>query len=203
MSGEILGIIFDLGGVLVRTTDTSFQNQWEHKFGISTGNLPLEIVGSDISKLAVEGKISSEEAWTRTAKVFNLTSEELARFRLDYFAGDTINPRLKRILLNLRANYKTAILSNAWSDARILFEKRYQLSKLADIIIYSAEEKIAKPDPRIYELASEKIGLELSKILFIDDFEDNILAAKSVGMSVVHFQNSVQLMEELRKFQVY
>jgi putative hydrolase of the HAD superfamily len=54
-------------------------------------------------------------------------------------------------------------------------------------VVISAEVGLMKPDPRIYRLAAESVGLETTEVLFVDDFIENVEGAKAVGMQAIHF----------------
>lgn len=195
----VKALMFDLGGVLVRTVNTSFQNKWERSLGIPTGDLPRWVVGSEVSKLATEGKLTAEDAWSQIGCTLSLNSKQLKQFQHDYFAGDRLNPKLRNFIMTLRHSYITAILSNAWSGAREFFNKRYSLDYLVDMIIYSAEERAAKPDLQIYFVAAEKIKVKTQEIIFVDDFEENVKAACQAGMHGIHFQSPEQVINEIQK----
>jgi epoxide hydrolase-like predicted phosphatase len=61
-----------------------------------------------------------------------------------------------------------------------------------DVVIFSAEVRLAKPDPRIYQLMLDKLGVQAAEAIFIDDFQENIDAAQALGIHGVHFENSLQ-----------
>ena len=87
----------------------------------------------------------------------------------------------------LRPAYRTAILSNA--DASLRGRLREQrIHDLCDVVVSSAEEGIAKPEPAIYRLAAERLGLPPGACVFVDDFEPNVAAAGDVGMRGLLFR---------------
>jgi putative hydrolase of the HAD superfamily len=57
---------------------------------------------------------------------------------------------------------------------------------------------IAKPDPRIYHLALDGMGVAANEAVFIDDFEKNIDGARAVGMQTIHFKDPKQATSDLR-----
>jgi putative hydrolase of the HAD superfamily len=81
------------------------------------------------------------------------------------------------------AGLKTALLSNSWD-----FEYPWaELDPLLDVKIVSAEVGLRKPDPAIYRLAGEQLGVPLSACVFVDDIQGNIDAARELGMrGVLH-----------------
>lgn len=125
-------------------------------------------------------------------KKFNLTAAGLAEFIQEFWAGDYGDAGLYQFIKGLREKYKTGLLSNAWSDARSVMDSRYQLLDVFDVVIFSAEVRLAKPDPRIYQLMLEKLGVQAPDTIFIDDFQKNIDAAQALGIHGVHFENSLQ-----------
>src|SRR3546814_15958628 len=64
-------------------------------------------------------------------------------------------------------------------------------------ILVSGAEKLVKPDPAIYRLALDRFGLRAEEALFVDDREDNILAAEAEGMRGHLFRDAIALREEL------
>jgi epoxide hydrolase-like predicted phosphatase len=64
-------------------------------------------------------------------------------------------------------------------------------------LIISAEVGLAKPDPRIYQLALEKLGVQAGDSIFLDDFKENVEAARAVGMLAIHFVDPQTAIAEL------
>jgi HAD superfamily hydrolase (TIGR01509 family) len=65
------------------------------------------------------------------------------------------------------------------------------------VSIFSAEVSLAKPDPRIYHLILDKLGVEASQAIFVDDFQANVDAANALGMHGVSFKNSLQARQDV------
>ncbi|WP_298822127.1 HAD family phosphatase [uncultured Roseibium sp.] len=66
-------------------------------------------------------------------------------------------------------------------------------------IVVSAEERLIKPDPRIYQVLFERNGLKPGACFFIDDSEANVEAARKVGMEAHHFLEASTLRQDLCK----
>ncbi len=79
------------------------------------------------------------------------------------------------------------------AQARFPFLK----SSFRDIVI-SAEERLLKPDTRIYEVLFSRNNLAPAECVFIDDSEKNVAGARQAGMQAVHFTSPEQLRIELR-----
>ena len=97
-----------------------------------------------------------------------------------------IEPNL-RLVSDLRASYKLAILSNADVSLRERLEGDMGIHHLFDDIVCSAEVGMAKPEPAIFALAAERLGLEPRECVFVDDLNTNVEAARQVGMQAVLF----------------
>ena len=95
------------------------------------------------------------------------------------------------------AGLLTAILSNMGPD--VLRTMRQEFAWLAhfDQLIWSCELGIAKPDPAIYSLTCEKLGVPLSEALFIDDKQENVGAAEHLGLHALQFLGIPQLRRDL------
>ena len=196
----IKAVISDFGGVLVRTVDETARAAWESRLGVSNGRLADVVFNCEASRRAGVGLIPASAVWETVAAQFNLSGEEIRAFRRDFFAGDRVNTELVDFLQSLRPRYKTAILSNAWSDLRKEGVEGLGLDKAVDLAIISAEEGVAKPDRRIYEIAVERLGVALDETVFMDDMEENIAAARAFGMRGVLFRDTAQAIAEARAY---
>ena len=114
-------------------------------------------------------------------------------------AQKELNQDMAAFLRSLRPPYKTAILSNAWPGARKQYA-RYQFEKLVDTVIYSCEEGIAKPEPAIYHLAYQRLGVTPEEAVFLDDVEDFVEGARRLGMRAVLFQHPAQAITDVQAY---
>jgi putative hydrolase of the HAD superfamily len=88
----------------------------------------------------------------------------------------------------LRPPYKLGVLSNADITLEDRMRDGLGIHHLFDTVICSAAVGMAKPDPAIYALAAERLGLAPEACVFIDDLDRNVEAARAAGMSVVHYR---------------
>ena len=86
------------------------------------------------------------------------------------------------VLAARRAGLRTAMLSNSWGEDRY---DRSQLEALFDTWVISGEVGVRKPDPAIYALAVERIGLAAEACVFVDDLPGNLKPARALGMATV------------------
>ncbi len=127
-----------------------------------------------------------------------LPGSKAQAIRDEFFAGDVTDLALLAFIRALRRNCKVGLISNAWSGLRPSIVKR-EYDDAFDAMIISAEVGVAKPDPRIYQLALEKLGVAASESVFLDDFLENVAGDRAVGMQAIHFTQPEQALEELKQ----
>ncbi len=197
----IKAVIFDLGGVLVRTEFPEVRQRLEERLGFTPGTLGQMVWGGEDWELAQTGRISYEEYWRRVGAALGFSTEqEIRDFRCEYFSGDRVDEELVRLIRELRPCYRIGLLSNAPDRLGIWLDEEWGIKDLFDSIIYSAKVGVAKPDPSIFHLSLEQLGLTPTEALFIDDFSPNIDAALALGMQAIRFTNTKTLREELRQY---
>jgi FMN phosphatase YigB (HAD superfamily) len=114
----IRAVIFDGGGVLVRTTDFSRQRWWEQQLGLAEGSFGAVLWNNPVSLAANVGKASEDEVWTAYQRQFALSDDDVAQLQRDFFAGGEWDERLLGYIRSLKSHYKTGLISNAWPHAR-------------------------------------------------------------------------------------
>ena len=64
-------------------------------------------------------------------------------------------------------------------------QQRHHFDEMCDLIIYTHEEGIAKPDPHIFELTCKRLDAQPSEMLFLDDSQQNIASARELGIHAI------------------
>ena len=148
--------------------------------------------GSSLVARVEVGEITGEEFERELARVLSeglespVAAEELVERMLD---GIELEPRMIDAVRRAReAGTATALLSNSWSSRQYWVEG-YEPTELFDAVIISGEVGLRKPDPRIYHLAAERLGLSPDVCVFVDDFRENVDAAAGVGMHALHHED--------------
>jgi epoxide hydrolase-like predicted phosphatase len=195
----IKAIIFDLGGVLLRTTDFSTRERLATRMGITRPKLEELIFGGVSGKQAQSGEITIQEHWDNLRRQLNCSTQEFAVLLEEFFARDEIDSILIETIQKLHLTYKTALLSNAWDNLRQTLHERWNIDGLFDELIISAEVKLMKPDPRIFHLAVERLGVEPDQAVFIDDTAENVWAARNEGLHAIRYRNTQQTIDELNR----
>lgn len=194
----IRAVVWDLGGVILRTMDWSLRSQWEDRLGLPRMQLTRLVFESDASRRASLGQATDDDVWQSVADALNLDPPTRDQLRRDYFARDQIDATLMEFIRGLRRRVRVGMITNAWPDIRRYLVSEFKIADAFDPLIVSAEVGIAKPDPRIYRLALEQLGVEPAQAVFVDDFEDNVAGARWVGMQAVHFTSTPQAIAALR-----
>jgi putative hydrolase of the HAD superfamily len=189
--GDRSGLIVDFGGVLTTDVFASFR-----AFCVAEG-LPEDTVRErfrtdpDARALlaALEtGALDVAEFEPRFAALLEVSSERLIDRLFGGMEPDTA--MLDGVRAARRAGVRTGLLSNSWGDATTY--DRALLEELFDAWVISSEVGLRKPDPAIYELTLERLGVAASACAFVDDVEVNVEAAAALGMHAIHFRDTSQ-----------
>ncbi len=113
----------------------------------------------------------------------------------DFWQGDRVDTDLVGFIRSLRGHRRTALLSNAWHGLRGMMEGEWAMADAFDEMFISAELGLAKPDPRIYRLALDRLQVDPEQAIFVDDFVENVQTASQMGIHAVRFESSEQAMQ--------
>jgi putative hydrolase of the HAD superfamily len=177
------GLIVDYGGVLTTDIFASFRAFCAAE-GLEPEAVRERFLHDPEARRLLErletGELREAEFEPRFAAVLEVAPERLVD-RL--FGGmEPDHAMLDGVRAARRAGIRTGMLSNSWGDDRY---DRAQLEELFDAWVISAEVGIRKPDPAIYALAAERLGLEPADCVFVDDLPGNLKPARALGMATI------------------
>ena len=92
------------------------------------------------------------------------------------------------------AGMLTGLISNSWSTAHY---DRQLLAELFDTAVISAEVRMHKPQPEIYRLAADRLGVEPAQCIFVDDLRENCEGAEAVGMTALLHRDAAESIAKL------
>ncbi len=188
-----LAVVFDWGGVLMRTEDYTPRFSWDDKLGLARGSVELVVHGSAAWRLAQQGKITLDAYWDRVGGELNLTPDQLSRLRVDFYSGDRLDRSLVDLIRKMRKRgLLVGLLSNYTVDLAEIVTG-VGLGGLFDAQMISAEIGIVKPDPAAYEAVLAELSVEPRDAFFVDDFDENVKSAQSLGISAVQFAPGLDL----------
>jgi epoxide hydrolase-like predicted phosphatase len=192
-------VILDIGGVLEYTPPTGHTAAWEAELGLAAGELDRRM--DDVFRGGSVGTVSEQEVYAALVERLGLSPADLERFVAglwDEYCG-SLNAELTEWFAGLRPRYRTGIVSNSFVGAREHEEQRYGFAGITDTIVYSHEAGVRKPDPAIYLLACEQLGVRPEEVVFLDDKEVAVEGARAVGMSAVLFRDNAQAISDVEE----
>ncbi len=193
---EITSIIFDFGGVLV---DWNPRHLYRREFGDSAAmETFLAHIGWEEWNLQQDKGRPLAEATELLQRKF---PEYHSKIQLFYDQWETMLkgeiPENVAILKELKQKYKVYGLTNWSAETFPIALERFSFFKLFDGIVVSGEEKLIKPDEKIFRVILERYHLKPENTLFIDDNPNNIDTAKTMGFSTIHQTEQTDLRQEL------
>jgi putative hydrolase of the HAD superfamily len=97
------------------------------------------------------------------------------------------------------AGMRTGVLSNSWGLEPFDPYAAFRLEQRFDAVVISEQAGTRKPDPAIYRLAAERLGLPCEACVFVDDLRQNLEPARALGMTVIHKTSADQLLTDLER----
>lgn len=197
----IKAIVFDCGGVLLRTGDLSPYRRWEERLSLMEGDLERHLWTGDLWRQAERGEITDGEFWRRAVEGLGLASDaDASRMRAEIWETWEIDSRVLALIDRARERYRVAMLTNATDAMEELLAERYGVADRFEAIVNSARVGTAKPDPAIYEELLQRLDLGAGEVVFIDDRAENVAAAASLGMHVAWFLSAAELERQLEPY---
>jgi putative hydrolase of the HAD superfamily len=197
VASEYRGLLVDYGGVLTTNLFESF-GAFCRQEGLEADVVVRQFAGNrEARELLIElecGRMAEEEFERRLAGMLEVAPEGL----IDrMFAGSGPDPAMRSaVAAARRAGVRTGLISNSWVDRHYAPEL---LGELFDGVVISAREGTRKPDPRMYELGAERIGVAPGQCVYVDDLPFNLKPAAELGMATVHHLDPARTIPELER----
>ena len=210
MSGAIEGILWDFGGVFTTSPFEAFA-----RFEQARG-LPENFIRT------INSANPDANAWARFESSITDADGFDAEFRqeaeahghsvggkdvLELLHGE-FRPRMAAALVECKKHYKVGCITNNMkrtpadgsasataNDDRA--EQSAKVMALFDVIVESSVEGVRKPQPRIYEIACERLGIAPQRAVFLDDLGINLKPARAMGMTTIKVVTERQAIREL------
>lgn len=198
MAGTIKAVVFDMGGVLLRSENYAPRIALAKKYGLTLKQLEDLVFNSESAALATVGKLTDLEHWAQVCNSLNVPYEDRGIFEEDFWKGDRLDKELIDFLDSLRPGIKTGLLSNAWVGTREILKNRHACRDVFDVSIFSYEVGLAKPDPEIYRLILEYLKVDSCETIFLDDNQENVESANVLGFHAILFTDREQALKEIR-----
>lgn len=193
----IKAIVFDWGGVLIDDPHQSIVDHCAKVLHVDNDrmNKAMDTFLIDFQK----GEIGEDEWWRKVCGELKCALPERPSLWRDAVEHAFVKKtEMYAFITELRTKgYMTGLLSNTEKPTREYFFDN-DLMHYFDSVIFSCDEGIVKPDPRIYTLCIEQMQCRAQQIIFVDDKLQNVRAARSLGMHGIHFVNAQQCIRAMR-----
>ena len=198
---EIKNIVFDFGGVLM---------DWDPRYlfkkvfsNESDLDFFLKNVCNDEWNYQQDAGRPFQEAIQERIQLYPDFKNEIEQYYDNWIEmiGGEISENTA-LIPKLKSNYRLFGLTNWSAETFPLVYDQYPFFKDLEGIVVSGAEKMAKPDPKIFQLLLNRYKLIANECLFIDDNQENIKTAQSLGFQTIHLTPEVNLALELEKIAV-
>ena len=184
MAGKPIALVVDFGGVLTTSIWPAFAAFCEGE-GLAPDTV-RELFRGDSEAIALlrgleTGGLADADFERRFGELVGVAEHEGLITRM--FAGLKPEPRMLGAVAAARAaGVRTGLISNSWG---LGIYDRLDSTELFDVAVISGEVGLHKPQPEIYLLACERLGVEPAAAVFVDDLRENCAGAEAVGMTAV------------------
>ena len=204
-------VVFDYGGVMITSITNKFIPLAERAetsvevireivmgpLGVST-NHPWH--RAERGEIAL-GQIQKELEPYADKYSVNLYGDEIETVYSNTKSGLTtpytiIKPMVQKAIEVQKRGFSIALLTNLFTEFYPTVKKELKEVKF-DAWVASSEEGTRKPEAKIYEITEELLQISVEKILFLDDFEPNLIAAEKAGWSVIKVTNPLDAIKDL------
>ena len=191
-------LIVDFGGVLTTNVFESFS-----AFSEAEGLEPDAVrklfrergEGLDLLRRLERGEIELDEFSERFGPLLGVRETDGLVERL--FAGVAADERMVDAVRRIRQSGKpTGLISNSWGGASY---DRVVIDELFDAVVISGEVGLNKPEPEIFRLGAERLGVPPEECVFVDDLRENCDGAEAVGMTAILHRGADGTLPELER----
>lgn len=202
-------VLWDFGGVITTSPFDNF-NRYEAERG-----LPRNFIRG------VNAINHQDNAWARfessrcTVDEFDLlfaaetaaAGHEIRGREVIGLLGGDVRPRMVKVLTRCKQDYRVACLTNnanagqgtGMSSTDQQADDVKSVMRLFDVIIESSKEGMRKPDPRIYRMACERVGVAPETVVYLDDLGINLKPAREMGMTTIKVMSEQQAIDDLSR----
>jgi putative hydrolase of the HAD superfamily len=184
----VRGLLVDFGGVLTTNVFQSFK-QFAEAEGLPPDTIKRTFK-EDRDALALlrrleKGELDAPEFEPLFAERIGVTGDRVEGLVERLFAGVGPEEEMLGAVKRARDNgVKTGLISNSWGGSGMHYDGA-PLQELFDAVVISGDVGMHKPDPEIFKLGAERIGVPADECVFVDDLRENCAGAEAVGMTAI------------------
>lgn len=169
----------DMLDVLMGPRETSTDHHPWHR--AERGEIPMSVLQAEVVPYA-------------EAAGLTLRGDEYERVLSgEFLIHDVVLERIARLR---QEGYATALLTNSFKEFREYLEAKVDFG-LFDVVVDSSEVGHRKPEPAIYSIVAERLGVSPDQIVYLDDFAANLVGAQAAGWTTIHVTDVAQALTEL------
>jgi putative hydrolase of the HAD superfamily len=190
-------LVLDIGGVVYRAwPDDAFHERWAARCGHAPAALAERLWAAPEWGRAELGEISEAACYAAAATRLGVPTDLVWEMVADAFFTRP-DEALAQCVAALRARgVRTAALTNNTASEAALIA-RPELARLFDVVISSADARLAKPDPAMFRHAEARLSAAGPEIVFVDDVPMHLEAARALGWRAVWFRSTEQAVAEV------
>jgi putative hydrolase of the HAD superfamily len=192
------GLLVDFGGVLTTNVFDSF------KAFCRAEGLPEDSVknmfrergeGLELLRQLEKGELTADEFSPKFAALLGVSPDNLVERLFGGVGPD--EPMVDAVRRARAGGIKTGLISNSWGDG--LAYDQQMLDELFDAVVISGNVGLHKPQPEIFHLGAERIGVAPDECVFVDDLRENCAGAEAVGMTAILHRGSAGTIPQLEE----
>lgn len=197
----IKAIIFDLGGVIVNVDKTG-----QYKKFSADSNKPFSFVKdyldtSHLKESFEKGRLNTAQFYSEISRELNLKMD-FKNFKKEWCNIFTLNKNIKKLIINLKRNFKLILLSNTDELHFKYLKNKYKIINAFDAYVLSYEVGYRKPNLLIFSHAIKKAKTLPFNCIYIDDIRAFVFVAKLTGMKAFQYKNFKKLVYDLKNIGV-
>ncbi|MBN2468354.1 MAG: HAD family phosphatase [Deltaproteobacteria bacterium] len=191
----IKAVIFDWGGVLIENPAPAMLSYFAASLGVAEG--ALNSAYAEFLPEFQKGLVTEDALWRIICRKLGVSNPYVPSLWEEAFK-QAYQPREEMFLLvpALRKDgYRVGLLSNTEKSAARVFQEMHR--DVFDTTVFSCDEGTWKPEPEIYQIALNRMKVQPEEAIFVDDREDFIEGAATVGIRTILYRTSGQVQKDL------
>ncbi len=192
-------VISDLGKVLLWFDNSLFFRRMAERTALSWREIAeLFKDHRDLLEAFDTGRCTADAFYRAAIRILGADVSRAEFFRM-YNDVFSLNPGVLDLFRKVKESRRLVLLSNTDEERFGFVRRQFPEILIFDAYVLSYEVGFRKPDPRIYREALRAAGVGPEACVFIDDLEENISAARNLGLGTVHYRPQTDLSGELMK----
>lgn len=195
----IKATIWDFSGVLIQPRVPDPYSELACELGISTDQLAKYFDGTENSQMDIGKETEKDYVW-RMIHELRLKPEAFQLISNFFFDKYELDNELMTFIRQSQPGMRAALCSNFSDRLRPSLDEPWGITNDFDVIVISCEAGVKKPEPKIYQLTLEQLGIAPEEAVFIDDLEKNVKGAQAVGIKGVWFKNTRGTIQQIQHY---